>query len=95
MRQCITETKNILYLSAFIGCCVCKREAIGANRCLACKMIVHVTCGKHPDGIEEGYGAGVICNNCRDALKAGGTEVVLTTPMSISIFFAYVKKWTD
>lgn len=43
-------------------CCVCKQEASKAHKCASCLHIVHAICG---EGTEEGYGASVICNNCK------------------------------
>ena len=46
-------------------CCVCNKEASKAHKCASCLQIVHAICGEHPKDTEEGYGASVICNNCK------------------------------
>ena len=37
-----------------------------------CKQTAHaVLCGIHPDGEEEGFGGGIVCNNCAEKQPEG------------------------
>uniref|UniRef100_A0A914HFV8 HTH CENPB-type domain-containing protein n=1 Tax=Globodera rostochiensis TaxID=31243 RepID=A0A914HFV8_GLORO len=45
-------------------CCVCKLNYQGSHHCSSCKMPCHAICGDAGD--EEGYGAQVVCFNCKN-----------------------------
>ena len=45
----------------------CGEKATGAHLCSICKKIVHSICGQ-PDG-SEGYGASIVCYNCRPEIN--------------------------
>ena len=42
-------------------CHFCTKEVGGAHRCIQCKYLVHLICGKAEEGEEEGYGQNVLC----------------------------------
>ena len=67
---------NILYYNIYFHffftvpiCNVCKKATNNAHSCFLCNKPVHAICGRHPDGIEEGYGAPVTCQVCLDDLE--------------------------
>lgn len=47
-------------------CCVCEKNYNGSHSCAICKMPCHAICGESD---EEGYGAQVICFNCKKKEK--------------------------
>uniref|UniRef100_A0A914H5L2 SCAN domain-containing protein n=1 Tax=Globodera rostochiensis TaxID=31243 RepID=A0A914H5L2_GLORO len=53
-------------------CCVCKFNYQGSHCCSSCKMPCHAICGDAGD--EEGYGAQVVCFNCKKSVATGDDE---------------------
>ena len=55
-------------------CHVCTKEVGGAHKCIQCKKVVHLICGKtveNEEDSEEGYGQKVMCGKCIGNEKDG------------------------
>ncbi|CAB3978774.1 Hypothetical predicted protein [Paramuricea clavata] len=67
------KLKN-LHWKKTVKCYVCNGPSSNVHKCLECNNSVHAICGEHPEGVEEGYGAPVICKKCIASKKTAKTS---------------------
>ncbi len=58
-------------------CHFCTKEVGGAHRCIQCKYLVHLICGKAEECEEEGYGQKVLCLECAGEETYGNGKQIL------------------